>query len=269
MEKCRNATKGEADAQKGVSPAPSSPAGEVGNPSDVVCNLRDEVASQMGTSSKTPFCFMQCRRSPSKQSLSPKYGQSNPAHEDQMLYYIQVRVMLGEGGGDQPPPSHAWTGSLIVNMFQDGLEEWITEAVVLAPGEVILFFRWWLLKEGIPLGNARDVGFCFAGPVNWARREAQVEMTEALYRKVVESLQTVVERELRPGGQDAPKEQQRQTGPHSSIQHQRVDARLGGRCFQSGGEKWQCKKSWDWTEKCYVNVGFSSCFSICYLIFSH
>ena len=27
------------------------------------------------------------------------------------------------GGGNQPPPSHAWSGSLIDDMFQDGLKE--------------------------------------------------------------------------------------------------------------------------------------------------
>ena len=49
-------------------------------------------------------------------------------------------MTLGEGGGDQPPPSHTWSGLLIVDMFQEGLEEQITEAVVLASGEAILFF---------------------------------------------------------------------------------------------------------------------------------
>ena len=93
-----------------------------------------------------------------------------------MHYCIQVRVTLGKEGGDQPPPSHEYTGSLSANMFQDGLEEWITEAVVLALREAILFFGWWSLKEGIPLGDPRDVGFNLASPVNWARREAQVEM---------------------------------------------------------------------------------------------
>ena len=57
-----------------------------------------------------------------------------------MHYCIQVRVTLGEGGGDQPPPSLVLTGSLIAIMFQDGLEEQITEAVVLALREAILFF---------------------------------------------------------------------------------------------------------------------------------
>ena len=61
-------------------------------------------------------------------------------------------------------------------MFQDGLEEWITEAVVLSPEEVILFFRRWLLKEGHVLDDARDDGFHLGSPANWAGREAQVEM---------------------------------------------------------------------------------------------
>ena len=45
------------------------------------------------------------------------------------------------GKGRWPAPtSHAWSGLLIADMFQDGLEEWITKAVVLVPGEAILFF---------------------------------------------------------------------------------------------------------------------------------
>ena len=47
---------------------------------------------------------------------------------------------MGEGGGNQPPPPHVWSGLLIADMFQEGLEEQITEAVVLASGKAILFF---------------------------------------------------------------------------------------------------------------------------------
>ena len=166
MGKHKNATKGGSDAQKGISPSMSSCAGEADNTGDVVHVLRDEVASledtlsQMGTSSKMPFHFVWCSRLPSKWFLSPEHQQSNPAHEDLMLYCVQVRVTLVEGGGDQPPPSHAWTGSLIANMFQDGLE-WITEVVVLAPREAILFQTmitqkgtpsWWCKGCWIPLG---------------------------------------------------------------------------------------------------------------------
>ena len=82
---------------------------------------------------------------------------------------------------------------VIVNMLQDGLEEWITEAVVLAPGEAILFFRWWLLKEGLPLGDARDVGFHVPGPVNWAGREAQVEMTVSMKHCTARSCQAIAD----------------------------------------------------------------------------
>ena len=68
-----------------------------------------------------------------------------------MCYCIQVRVTLGEGGGNQLPTSYVWTGSLTANMFQDCLEEWITEAVVLAIGEVILCFDNDHLKRGFLL----------------------------------------------------------------------------------------------------------------------
>ena len=70
----------------------------------------------------------------------PEHQQDYPTHEDLMHYCIHIRVTFGEGGSDQPPPSHSWSGSLILDMFQEGLEEQITEAVVLAPGEAILFF---------------------------------------------------------------------------------------------------------------------------------
>ena len=99
----------------------------------------------------------------------------HPVPEDWMCYCIQDRVTLGEGGGNQPPPSHAWTSLLIANIFQDGLEEWITDAVILAPREVILFFRWQSFKEGLCLGDTRDIGFCLGGPVNWTGRETQME----------------------------------------------------------------------------------------------
>ena len=43
------------------------------------------------------------------------------------------------GEGNHPLPSHAWSGLLIADVFQDGFKEKITEAVVIAPGEAILF----------------------------------------------------------------------------------------------------------------------------------
>ena len=123
-----------------------------------------------------PFCFAQCGWLLSEWFSSPEHWQSNPAQEDWACYGIWVRVTLVEGWGDQPPPPHTWTGWLISNMFQDSLEEQITEGVVLAPGEAILSFRWQLLKWQLPLGDVRDVGFHMGNPVIWAGREAQLEM---------------------------------------------------------------------------------------------
>ena len=99
-----------------------------GNTGNVVHDFRDEVPSweealsQMSASSKMPSCFVQCGRLPSEWSLLPEHQQSNPASEDQMCYCVQVRVTLGEGGGNQPLPPYAWPSSLIADMFQDGLE---------------------------------------------------------------------------------------------------------------------------------------------------
>ena len=47
--------------------------------------------------------------------------------------------------------------------------------MVLAPREAIIFWMT-ITQRGAPPGNARDVGFHLASPVNWARREAQMEM---------------------------------------------------------------------------------------------
>ena len=201
MGKCRNTTKGGADAPKGTSLTLSSNAGEAGDTGDVVYNLRDEVASleealsQMGSSSKTPFCFMWCSRLLSELSLSLEHWHSNPAYEDQMHYCVHVRVTLGEGRGDQPPPSHAWTSSLITKMFQDDLEEWITEAVDLAPGEVIL----------LVIGNTRDDGFSLASWVNWAGREAQVErMVSTVQEGHWTIADATVEKRTKARGQNSP-----------------------------------------------------------------
>ena len=79
---------------------------------------------------------------------------------------------------------------LIADLFQDGLEERITEAVVLAPREAILFFTWWFHKEVLYLGDTRDVGFHLGIPVNWTRREAQVEM---MVSTVQEGHQTITQ----------------------------------------------------------------------------
>ena len=64
MGKCRNATKGEQMLKRASPPLLSHHVGEAGDTGDVVCDLRNKVASledalsQMGASCKMPFHFM-------------------------------------------------------------------------------------------------------------------------------------------------------------------------------------------------------------------
>ena len=51
------------------------------------------------------------------------------------------------------------------------------EAVVLVPGEAILFIRRCSLKEGFLYHNTQDIELGWRGPVNWVRRSAQLEAT--------------------------------------------------------------------------------------------
>ena len=95
---------------------------------------------------------------------------NDPRKSDALLHSHQSD---SRGGGNHPPPSYAWSGLMIPDMFHNGLEEWLTEAVVLAPEEAILFFGRQSCKEGLSYIGARDVGFCLTGPVDGARRTVQ------------------------------------------------------------------------------------------------
>ena len=110
--------------------------------------------------------------------------------EDWTCYCIHVRVTLGEGRGDQPPPSYTWNGSLIANILQEACpRDCITEALVLAPEEEILFFRRCSCNQGPLYGNAQGTEHSLMGSITWAWRTAQVEATVNTVRKVTEPLQ--------------------------------------------------------------------------------
>ena len=71
-----------------------------------------------------------------------------------------------------------WNGSLITNIFQDACPgDQITEAIVLAPGEAVLFFGRCSLQLGLLCNNVWDVEVSFCGPVNWGGRTVQVDTT--------------------------------------------------------------------------------------------
>ena len=158
-----------------------------------------------------PFCFVQCGRSPSEQSSLPEHWQSNPAQEGQ-THCIWVRVTLGEGGGAQPPPPHAWTGLLIADMFQDGLEEQITDAVVLAPKRQSYFLDDDGSKRGSLLMMWGMLDSAWVAKSIGQGERIKWKWQWVLSRKVIGPLQLPLQkRESRPGGQDTPEEQQRPT----------------------------------------------------------
>ena len=124
--------------------------------------------------------------------------------QGQKVYCIQVRVMLEDGGGNQPPPSHAWGGCLITNILQKAWpDECITEAVVLSPGEAILFFSRYSRNEGLPYCWARNIEFSLGGPFNWARRPTQIgALRKAMQEGGCTIIEAVVEKKMkarRPG----------------------------------------------------------------------
>ena len=185
MGKCKNAAKGGRGTQKGASSTQLSHKGEQGDTGDTAQNLMEEVASMeevsslMGVPSKTPFRFTQLSRSSFKWSLSPEHPWDNwMTPKDQLWYCLHVRVTLGEEIGDQPPPSHTWNGLLIANILQEACQrDHITEAVILAPGEAILFFRRCSQNGGLLYCDTQDIEHGLMGSITWVRRTVQVEVT--------------------------------------------------------------------------------------------
>ena len=119
-------------------------------------DLVEKGMSQMGTSPKMPFRFVQSSQFPSEQSLMPEHQQDHPVPEDWTCYCVHVRVTL-EKGEVISPTIPCMECLLFVDMFKEGIQEQITKAVVLPPREAVLSFGQQLHKEGLPLGSARDV----------------------------------------------------------------------------------------------------------------
>ena len=73
-------------------------------------------------------------------------------------------------------------------------EDCKTEAMVLSPGEAILFFGRHSKNEGLPYHQTRDVEFGLGGPCNWAGRSVQINASRktmqeghhAIHKAVIE-----------------------------------------------------------------------------------
>ena len=151
-----------------------------------------EVLSHPNTSPKMLFRFRRTSQSPSERSVSSECQRdSSPTPKDRRHYCIQVRVMLGERRSSTPtiPCMGRMGGWLITDILQKAWPaDCITEAVVLSPGEVILFFSRHSKDEGISYCRARNIEFGLGGPFNWTGRSAQ---TEAL-RKTMQEVCCVI-----------------------------------------------------------------------------
>ena len=194
MGKHKTANRGGTNLQKGASPFPSSQNGEEG---DMVWDPIEEIASveevllHLDTSPKMPFRFRRTSQLSSERSASSEHQHDlSLTPKDRRCYCIWVRVMLGDRGGDQPPPSHAWGGCLITDILLEAwLEDQITKAMVLSPEEAILFFGRCSRNEGLPYHGTRNVEFGLGGAFNWARRPTQIE---ALRKTMQEGHHTII-----------------------------------------------------------------------------
>ena len=107
---------------------------------------------------------------------------------------------MGDGGGDQPPLSHAWEGCLITNILQEAWPEGqITKAIVLSPGEAILFFGRYFKNEGLPYHRARNVELSLTGPLTG--RSVYMEVSrETIQEGCHTILEAVVEKKMKARG---------------------------------------------------------------------
>ena len=110
--------------------------------------------------------------------------------------------MLGDRGGDQPPLPHVWEGGLITDILQEAWpEHCITEAVVLFPGEAILFFCRHSKNEGLPYHQAREIEFGLGGPFSWAQRSVQIEASrKTMQESHCAILKAVVQKKMKARG---------------------------------------------------------------------
>ena len=104
MGKHRNATKAGRATQRYTSPTQLCHGGEQ---EDTAHDLLEEVSSQMGTSPKAPFRFMQLSRSPSICSLSLEGRWACSMTPENLTHYcVHIRVALGEGVTTLYLPTH-------------------------------------------------------------------------------------------------------------------------------------------------------------------
>ena len=72
---------------------------------------------------------------------------------------------------DVPPPPHSWIPRMIEDMLQEA-RAGLTEAVVIVPGRVILFYGRRSMGEGLKADEVRDAAFLLTGAGMWVGKSA-------------------------------------------------------------------------------------------------
>ena len=142
-----------------------------------------------------------------------------------------------------PQPSHAWTSLLIADINQDGLGEQITEAVVLSHWGGNLIFQTMITERWAALLVMQGMlDSALASPVNWAGREAQMEINgehcTGRSCQVIAWMLSVNKRTKARGPGCTSKEQQRQTWtPAAAYSMEEWMQGLEEDASESGSEK--------------------------------
>ena len=95
---------------------------------------------------------------------------------------------------------------MITNILKEAWpEDQITEAVVLSPGEAILFFGRCSRNEELTYHRARNIEFGLGGPFYWAGRPAQIEASrETVQEGCHATVDAVVEKKMKARGPGQP-----------------------------------------------------------------
>ena len=94
-----------------------------------------------------------------------------PTGHPSMNYCLLIKAILTDELGDVPPPLHAWTVPVVEDMLRD-IRAGLTEAVVIGPGKVILFYGRRSMGEGLMAHKARDAAFLITGAGAWVGKLA-------------------------------------------------------------------------------------------------
>ena len=101
-------------------------------------------------------------------SHSPSWSPARkplPSHP-KTRHCLGIHVTLTKETGAAPPPPHIWMVPIVEDMLCHG-RTGLTEAMVMGPGQAVLFYGRWSLGEGLSLGKARDTMFTITGVGIW------------------------------------------------------------------------------------------------------